>query len=1044
MKLYKATEDPVYMVWTGLAIALNARRTHWDEIRDLAGNGADIDFYRISPKGAKSLKLCAAMIEKVVPNGKVTHSEAVGCYLHMLRQSGRDLDALEALRGPCKEIRDVKNIGEKRESEDTAQSVKEPVKYLPIDYLKEEVDVLCSNAQWEEAWKKTCQLLIWHDNDDWSLFQTAIECCFQYLWEKENLGEDAFHAEELSIVDSLMLEEMCDTSSAELPKSIENLTPTVSTTRAVVTYIQKMVLSREGDAPSSRGPFLGEILLELRVLEHSAMSYSQVRDSSVSVGIVGDKLSTIVSAKDYENTCKISDPGMVGNELTSHLLAIIYRYLVLFGRKPCCFSDLSCYLRPFSVPEQAEMKVDTILGKSYNIPAVPEWILRPDFPKCSFISTSFAPLRFFKSTGDGKLGTFPNFARDASRNPEFPCAFDYTGFPGIQMTPEVRERFSSMLKTFTSSVDPESINSIQTYTTVQKILRHVNEISSGHLSPQELQDISRHFCEIWVAYTSKSTNTSDKTSDFRPADDLVLLATDLLEELAFCCYQNKEAVEDRVATTFILDCIRITELAYAASPNNFNLCRKLLHLYDLMGAVEPFGRNFECLGVKHIQWETMGYLLLSTTRRLGFRSYSALGAEQVCGVHREERRETAFYMKRAIEHNNYSSVLDLQKMQERMKMSLSRNDARCLRGYLSTPSSNISEVHEYLRSILLVGEYPELAPDIDIEHMETLALDNRDFTLYSHNWDPVAAKDLNRYYKLIQRKKTVLQIKQVTTLHYFIFWSLEKDAGASKSRRDTLKAVTEELLECCQTERNVFINAPLSFRRPIQAFQTHPPFAYTTLGYQREIMDILLQSVDCTLACMAAAQGKTESVESTGSKIDETVCRIMKLLHDVESHITASQSKEKISSPSLFWAKISDIVCWIVHYNSILFAADAHLLPAPTKKQQKKKSKRKGNKDSVDPQTSNLADMLREKLSQFTAVLMKLQTLIRKAKNLSADGVEWGEHSAPLEDVIKEHLSKQRVSDTVKEDISNSFDKQGEALQKSVQDGISLLKSVKL
>eukprot|EP01138_Halocafeteria_seosinensis_P000232 gb/GECG01000238.1/.p1 GENE.gb/GECG01000238.1/~~gb/GECG01000238.1/.p1 ORF type:complete len:1188 (+),score=166.74 gb/GECG01000238.1/:1-3564(+) len=1037
MKLYKATEDPLYMVWAALAIALQSKRLHWEEVRENALEDRVLDLNTGSPKAQQSLKFCVAMLEKAVPNGKVTHSEAVGFYLHVLRQSGKQKEALDALKGPCREIRDIKNMNSKRESADSIPSIKEPVKFLPIDYLKEEVDLLCSNAQWELAWKKTCHLLIWHDNDDWSLFQTVVECCFQYLRMNCGIGAQAFHDQERDVIEQLQREEECDQSTVELPPSIERLYPSISNTRAVFTCIQRMTLQENGKRACLRGAFLAEILLEARVLEHSRSSVSQVRESSVSICLKDENFLDIVSARDYKLTCDMEHAAE--SQSLCHLIGWINRYLSLFGAKPCCFSDLSSFLTPFVVPDSGVREEQ---GSQRPLhPPFPESVLRPDFPKCSFISTSFAPLRFFDTHGFGKIGAFPNFAVNPSSSSSFPCSFDSSDTLRLEASEAERNNFVALLRMRAEDVDPTNIKQLQRFITEQKILQFTNVNTLRGTGEDGARNLVRSYCELWRRFTSQSVNTSGSSSDFRAGDDLILLATGLLEALAVHSYQSSKRSEThRLSLQYIFDCVRLTEVAYASSPNNFNLCRKLLKLYDLLGAVEPFGRRFECLGVKHIQWESMGHLLLSTTTRLGFHDYSLLGVEEICKVHREENRETSFYMKRAIEHNNYSTVLDLQRMQERMKFSLSRNEARSLRGFLSNPMKNAAEVHRYLRSVLLVGEYPELCPDMDVGRMDALAVDNRDFSLYINNWNPPNNRLLHQL-KSYYRENTILQTRQVQALHFCVLWLLEGDVNAATTNIGVLEDVTKQLAGMWGKYQKLF-ECSSSFV-PYELLPFENNLAYVGRSMRVDIMECILSCSRFALECLKYSKGIVESstLETSG---EEIMRQISEIVEDLSGHILTANGGESLNSPSKFWAKSALVVTILLHYSALFLSAAVRVLPVSSKKQQKKKSKRKGNKVDDANHEGNSADRVYNTIKKLSSVVMQVGKTVRRAKNLSEPSLSFLGESPIVEPVLQEHLKEQQMTENVKCDIASSFEKQGNALQAITEEIVSYLKAEKL
>ena len=86
------------------------------------------------------------------------------------------------------------------------------------------------------------------------------------------------------------------------------------------------------------------------------------------------------------------------------------------------------------------------------------------------------------------------------------------------------------------------------------------------------------------------------------ADELVLLINEILEEIS--------AGSSSQADEWVLYRIGVLEFALDKSPYNFDIQLGLAKIYDSQGWSTSFNHHFNGLGLKAVQLESLGYLLL--------------------------------------------------------------------------------------------------------------------------------------------------------------------------------------------------------------------------------------------------------------------------------------------------------------------------------------------------------------------------------------------------------------------------------------------------
>eukprot|EP00744_Colponema_vietnamica_P007292 GILI01010511.1.p1 GENE.GILI01010511.1~~GILI01010511.1.p1 ORF type:complete len:958 (-),score=300.66 GILI01010511.1:207-2663(-) len=149
-------------------------------------------------------------------------------------------------------------------------------------------------------------------------------------------------------------------------------------------------------------------------------------------------------------------------------------------------------------------------------------------------------------------------------------------------------------------------------------------------------------------------------TDFRAADDLLLLAVHLvLQEQALNGWWS-----------LLVEAVLLLELGLKHSPSNFQFKLLLTVVHSKLGCMSLAESTFDSLSVKHIQFESLGYLLLEPSLSSGAFDKAQELCQSVLGFHRDHDKEFPELVMSAYKSLSVHKVLEFTDFNRRLYSSL--------------------------------------------------------------------------------------------------------------------------------------------------------------------------------------------------------------------------------------------------------------------------------------------------------------------------------------------------------------------------------------
>ena len=127
----------------------------------------------------------------------------------------------------------------------------------------------------------------------------------------------------------------------------------------------------------------------------------------------------------------------------------------------------------------------------------------------------------------------------------------------------------------------------------------------------------------------------------------------------------------RVKFASLLDAAALLECGRMNSRFNFQMDVALIEVYSQpqICACRPLVVLFNNLGIKHAQLDSLSYLLMPHALNAGFFTEAATAARNVCRFHRHCAREIPEYVIRALGHENYHKAIEIVRFQRKLHYS---------------------------------------------------------------------------------------------------------------------------------------------------------------------------------------------------------------------------------------------------------------------------------------------------------------------------------------------------------------------------------------
>uniref|UniRef100_A0A452QZE0 N-alpha-acetyltransferase 25, NatB auxiliary subunit n=1 Tax=Ursus americanus TaxID=9643 RepID=A0A452QZE0_URSAM len=349
--------------------------------------------------------------------------------------------------------------------------------------------------------------------------------------------------------------------------------------------------------------------------------------------------------------------------------------------------------------------------------------------------------------------------------------------------------------------------------------------------PADVRALQRHLCVVQLTRLLGLYHTMDKNQKLSVVRELMLRYQHGLEfgksclktELQFSDYYCLLAVHVLIDVwretgdeTAVWQALTLLEEGLTHSPSNAQFKLLLVRIYCVLGAFEPVVDLYSSLDAKHIQHDTIGYLLTRYAESLG--QYAA--ASQSCNFalrfFHSNQKDTSEYIIQAYKYGAFEKIPEFIAFRNRLNNSLHFAQVRTERMLLDLLlEANIStSLAESIKSM-------NLRPEEDDIPWEALR-DNRDLNVF-FSWDPKDRDVSEEHKKLSLEEETMwLRIRSLTLRLISGLPSLnhpmeprnsEKttENGVS-SRIDILRLLLQQLEVAMETGKTLL--SPLFFQYP--------------------------------------------------------------------------------------------------------------------------------------------------------------------------------------------------------------------------------------
>ncbi|XP_019394355.1 PREDICTED: N-alpha-acetyltransferase 25, NatB auxiliary subunit isoform X2 [Crocodylus porosus] len=330
--------------------------------------------------------------------------------------------------------------------------------------------------------------------------------------------------------------------------------------------------------------------------------------------------------------------------------------------------------------------------------------------------------------------------------------------------------------------------------------------------PADIKALQQHLCVVQLSRVLGLYHSIDKTQKLSVVRELMLRyhhglqfgKSCLKTELQFSDYYCLLAVHllldlwlEEGEELAVWQSLTLLEEGLSHSPSNAQFKLLLIRIYCMLGAFEPVVELYSSLDAKHIQHDTIGYLLTRYAEALG--QYAA--ASQSCNFalrfFHSNQKDTSEYIIQAYKYGAFEKIPEFIAFRNRLNSSLHFAQVRTERMLLDLLlEANIStSLEESIKSMSLSPEEDDI-PWKDLR-------DNRDLTVL-FNWDPKDRDISEEHRRLSLEEETIwLRIRSLTLRlisglpslsHAFQPKNSEKAAeNGVSSKIDTIRTLLQQL-----------------------------------------------------------------------------------------------------------------------------------------------------------------------------------------------------------------------------------------------------------
>ncbi|KAM8961323.1 N-alpha-acetyltransferase 25, NatB auxiliary subunit isoform 2-T2 [Pelodytes ibericus] len=478
-------------------------------------------------------------------------------------------------------------------------------------------------------------------------------------------------------------------------------------------------------------------------------------------------------------------------------------------------------------------------------------------------------------------------------------------------------------------------------------------------------------------------------------------------------------------------CLTLLEEGLSNSPSNAQFKLLLIRIYCTLGAFEPAMELYSSLDAKHIQHDTIGYLLTRFAAPLGQYTAASQACNSALRFFHSNQKDTSEYIIQAYKYGAFEKIPEFIAFRNRLNNSLHFAQVRTERILLDLllEADLSSSLDECVKSMSLTPEEDDI-PWKDLR-------DNRDLTVL-FTWDP-KDRDISeehRKFSLDEEKIWLLirslTLRLVSGLPILSHSSEPKNSESSQngvsSRIDTVRALLkqyEEAVDCGKRfiEKNIkypFLGPPVS---RLSGFLTSRSSQCQLGIFQlvNEIYELDTNGID-----------SSEIQEKIGNRLKSSLEHLKDLLNQCKGDLIDIQEDHSKTFPHImenlvFFVETVSIYLWVSGYFANV------LRPFKSNLQKKKKKKKEsGTTPQVFPSfqefNAGIQMLISNMIDHVRGLEISLTAL--KLENLSMDNVVFSED--------EKKFTKAAV-DKVQNSYLHSLQEIGELLKKR-QETIKKLK----
>ncbi|XP_023226878.1 N-alpha-acetyltransferase 25, NatB auxiliary subunit-like [Centruroides sculpturatus] len=515
------------------------------------------------------------------------------------------------------------------------------------------------------------------------------------------------------------------------------------------------------------------------------------------------------------------------------------------------------------------------------------------------------------------------------------------------------------------------------------------------------------------------------STEFQLSDNYCLLAAQLLLELW------EKTNDERLLIHILLG----LEMALKSSPSNFQLKLLLIKFYNIIGAAGESESLCESLDMKHIQHETLGYLITQPLLTAAHFTQSSNILGNTLRFFAGNHKDTIDYLISCYKFGSFTKIPEIVSFRERLNNSIHYANVAVERMILDFILE--TKCHKDTEKVIT---YMEIDPEKDKTAWEKLT-DNRDMNVF-RSWSrshkkivqELREKSFNEEINWLKIRNLIVRMMAAA---FYLTKSLSSNHNdLTNGEKRGMSDILQELLTSLREHiSNINVQKLINSHFPLQSPGPSRLPRYLQGGHA----SVILIMAEITLYLHTLIDGsnsgqineKFEIQMKTG--IAENFQKMIQRIKDISANedgefIQLSQSKYILEELVNFVETLS--LC-------IVLVDISHTILKPSKSALMKKGKKKKENIIIGPETfqhfSEIINNIEQAIVQYQEILKNLDSslLVSQLKSLSLT-----ESELSIED-------SQEIAQGVKDKIEKSYKVSLKELEDVVQNKLKYIQSLK-